>query len=193
MIPSLPLNEIASVSICDGKYIRQIRQVRSSLELNSAVLLANSLVSNRLDFCNSLYYGLPSCSIKRLQLVQNSLARAVVPSVRKYDHISGVLQQLHWLPVEQRITFKLATFTFKTLNNKSPAYLSELLHPYRSSRNLRSNSQHLLTIPRINSTTGRRSFFYAAPYLWNSLPSHIRSSPSLFSFRSALKTFLFPP
>src|SRR5215467_8525585 len=114
MIPSLPLNEIASVSICDGKYIRQIRQVRSSLELNSAVLLANSLVSNRLDFCNSLYYGLPSCSIKRLQLVQNSLARAVVPSVRKYDHISVCYNSfigyrlsnaspLNWLPLLSKL------------------------------------------------------------------------------------------
>ena len=186
-------NQISSV--CKSSYfqIRQIRQIRSSLDLNSAVLLANSLVTSRLDFCNSLYCGLPACSIKRLQLVQNSLARAVVPSVRKYDHISSVLRQLHWLPVERRITFKLATVTYKVLHNKSPSYLSDLLIPYKSSRNLRSNSQNLLSVPRINSAMGRRSFSYMAPHLWNSLPLELKTSPSLISFRSSLKTYLFPP
>ena len=87
-------------SVCSSSYfiIRQIRQMRSSLDHNSAVLLANALVSSKLDFCNSLYYGLPQSSIHRLQLVQNSLARVVCPSVRRRDHITPVLQKLHWLP-----------------------------------------------------------------------------------------------
>ena len=192
--PNLTLeNQISAVCKSSYHLIRQIRQVRSSIDLNSAILLANSLVSNRLDFCNSLYYGLPATSIKRLQLVQNSLARAVVPSIRKYDHISAVLKQLHWLPVEQRITFKLATLTYKVLQNKSPAYLSDLLTPYRPARHLRSTSQHLLSVPRINSAIGRRSFTYAAPVVWNSLPVDLKTSSSLSLFRSSLKTYLFPP
>src|SRR5271170_8009092 len=97
-------------SVCKNSFyhIRQLRQVRSSLDYKSAIILANSLVSSKLDYCNSLYYGLPSSSLSRLQSVQNSLARLVVPSVRRTDHVTPVLKKIHWLPIPQRITFKIA-------------------------------------------------------------------------------------
>ena len=174
-------------------HIRQIRKIRQSLDLNSAILLANSLVSSRLDFCNSLFYGLPKSSIKRLQHVQNSLARVVIPSCKKYDHIQPVLQELHWLPVGKRIDFKLATLMFKVLENKQPMYLSELLHRHVPVRSLRSEGKNLLVVPNIKSANGRRSFSFAAPMIWNSLPEHIRNSCSLTIFRKQLKTHLFPP
>ena len=105
-----------------------------------------------------------------------------------------MLKRLHWLPVEQRITFKVATLTYKVLHNKdSPSYRLDFVTSYRPSRSLRSCSQCLLTIPNIKSAAARRSFSYAAPSVWNSLPLHIRTSSSLTSFRSLLKTFLFPP
>jgi hypothetical protein len=100
---------------------------------------------------------------------------------------------LHWLPVNQRVIFKLATITYKTLHINQPSYLHELLQYHKPSRSLRSASQHLLTIPRIDSANGRRSFSFAAPSIWNSLPLSIRLSPSLSIFRSTLKTHLFPP
>ena len=77
-------------TICKSSYYhsRQIRQVRSSLDINSAIILANSLVSSKLDYCNSLYYGLPALSLDRLQKVQNSLARVVDPSVRRHHQIT---------------------------------------------------------------------------------------------------------
>ena len=163
--------QISAVSKSCHYRIRQLRQIRSSLDHNSAVLLANSLVSSKLDFCNSLYYGLPKSSLHRLQLIQNSLARAVFPGLSKRDHITSYLRRLHWLPVEQRITFKIAALTYKTLNFKSPTYLHDLLVPAScSTRNLRSNDQCLLTVPKINSAAGRRSFSYSAPTVWNSLP-----------------------
>ena len=55
---------------------------------------------------NSLYFNLPQKSIQKLQLVQNSLVRVVTPSVRRYDHVSSAMKDLHWLPVEKRIIFK---------------------------------------------------------------------------------------
>ena len=111
--------------VCQTSYlhIRQIRKVRHLLDLNSAILIANSLVSSRLDYCNSLYFGLPTSLLDRLQHVQNSLARAVVPSVRRFDHITPTLKTLHWLPVRKRIEFKIATLTFKVLHNNQPTYL----------------------------------------------------------------------
>ena len=185
--------QIASVTKSAFFCIRQLRLVRSVLDHKTAVLLANSLVSSKLDFCNSLYLHLPKSLINRLQLVQNSLARTIFPSVKKFDHISASLKKLHWLPIEQRILFKTAVMTFNTLQLGSPAYLSDLLKPVKSDKNLRSNNKFLLSVPRINSVLGQRAFSYAAPSLWNSLPLEIRSSNSLSSFRSKLKTYLFPP
>ena len=137
--------------------------------------------------------GLPHSSLCKLQLVQNSLARAVCPSTKKFDHISPIIHKLHWLPIKQRISFKILLVTFKTLLTGSPSYLSNLLVPYRSSCNLRSNSLNRLTVPFIKSKTGRRSFSFAAPTLWNSLPPSLRCCSTLTSFRSLLKTHLYSP
>ena len=147
-------------SVCKNSFyhIRQLKQVRSSLDHKSTIILANSLVSSKLDYCNSLYYGLPSSSLSRLQSVQNSLARLVVPSVRRTDHITPILKRLHWLPIEQRIKFKIAVLTFNTLSHKQPTYLSQLLVPYQPTRNLRSSDQHLLVVPNINPTLAEDPF-----------------------------------
>ena len=152
-------------NICRSSYyqIRQLRQIRSSLDMNSAKLLANALVSSKLDYCNSLLYNLPKTSINRLQHVQNSLARFVVPSVKRCHHISPTLAKLHWLPIRQRIEFKIATITHKTLQNRQPSYLLDLLHPYNPKRTLRSSNTNSLKVPKITSAIGRRSFSFSAP------------------------------
>jgi hypothetical protein len=181
-------------SICQTSFyhIRQLRQIRSSIDVNSATILANALVHSKLDYCNSLYYSLPSSSIHRLQLVQNSLARVVLPSTLRHHHITPVLKRLHWLPVEQRIKYKIATITYKSLDHHQPSYLFELLSSVPQSGR-RSSSNKLLSLQRVNSKLGERSFFSAAPKIWNSLPTILRLSPTYCSFRSKLKTFLFPP
>jgi len=182
-------------SICKSSYfqIRLLRQVRSSLDTNSAIILANSLVSSKLDYCNSLYYNLPAVSLDRLQKVQNALARVVIPSIRRHHHITPTLIKLHWLPIRQRVTFKIAAITFKILKNQQPSYLFDLITPYIPSRNLRSSDKLLLTVPDILSANGRRSFSFAAPSIWNTLPLTLRSCSTLPSFLSSLKTHLFPP
>ena len=145
------------------------------LDHNSTVMLANSLVSSRLDFCNSLFAGIPKTQIHRLQLVQNSLVCAIFLSVKKRDHISSLLRSLHWLPIEQRISFKTSLITFKTLQYGTRLYLAKLLSTSNSSRSLRSGSSACLFVPRVNSSVGQRSFHYYAPTLWNSLPPDLRS------------------
>ena len=184
---------ISNVCRLSFYHIRQLRQIRSSLDTNSAIILANALVSSKLDYCNSLYYKLPACSLKRLQVVQNSLARVVVPTVKRSDHISPTLRHLHWLPIKQRIDYKIASLTFKTLHFNEPSYLAELLIPETSTRPLRSVSQHKLRVPFIKSKHGERSFAFAAPTIWNSLPLHIRSCTSITTFHALLKTHFFPP
>jgi hypothetical protein len=173
--------------------IRQLRQIRSSLDFDSAVILANSLVHSKLDYCNSLLNGLPATSIVRLQHVQNSLARVVCKSSNFRAHTSSLLRKLHWLPVADRIKFKIATLTYKTLHFSKPSYLADLLVPYIPSRVLRSADESLLVVPDVRSVMGRRSFSYSAPKLWNALPLILRSCSSLTGFCSKLKTHLFPP
>ena len=129
--------------------------------------------------------------ISQLQKRQNHAAR-VITKWRKYDHITPVLVDLHWLPVKQRIDFKILLLTYKALNGLTPAYMRELLIPYSPKRTLRSMENHLLTPPRCRlEYFGKRSFAAAAPTLWNNLPLNIKQAPSVDIFKSRIKTHLF--
>ena len=140
--------------------------------------------------CNSLLYALPESQIAKLQRIQNSAARLVSLS-RKYDHITPILHELHWLPVKYRIIYKILLLTYKCLHGMGPTYLQELLKEYKPVRNLRSSGQ-LRLITSITSTQyGQRSFSVAASELWNDLPLHVKNSQTLAQFKSSLKTHLF--
>ena len=101
------------------------------------------------------------------------------------------MKELHWLPVSQRIMFKVATITFKVLNSSEPKYLCELLNRYEPVRSLRSCDHNLLTVPRCRTVIASRAFSVAAPSLWNSLPTNIKNSGSIANFKKNLKTHLF--
>ena len=114
----------------------------------SRTLGDHAFITSKLDNANSLLYGLPKFLIDRLQNVQNAAAR-VVTRTKKYDHIKPVLKQLHWLPISQRITYKILLLTYKALNGQAPDYITELLEPYVPTRNLRSSFKKLLKVPSI--------------------------------------------
>ena len=183
---------ISSITQTSFYHIRHLRQIRSSIDIFSATILANALIQSKLDYCNSLYYALLKSSTHRLQLVQNSLARVVIPFTLRHHHITSVLKKLHWLPVERRIKYKIASITYKSLYFQQPSYLYELLFPVPKSGR-RSSSNNLLNIQRVNILSINRSFFSSAPKIWNSLPNSLRLSPCFSSFRKDLKSFLFPP
>ena len=111
--------------------------------------------------------------------------------LRKYDRISHVRKELHWLPVQARIKFKILNTTWKALHDESPKYIQDLLTHSISDLNLRSNNQKLLKVPRSNTKYGERAFSSIAPLLWNSLPYHLRNVNKNEMFRSKLKTQLF--
>ena len=172
-------------------HLRNIARLRPLLTLKDAETLVHAFISSRLDYCNALFHGLPSKTLRPLQYIQNSAARVLVRT-KKSAHITPILLQLHWLPVTERIHYKILLLTFKALHGLAPTYLSALLHPYVPSRKLRSSDSGLLAVPRSRlSSMGGRSFSVAAPTLWNSLPSSIRTSPSLSVFKTHLKTYLF--
>ena len=110
---------------------------------------------------------------------------------RKFYHITPVLKDLHWLPVRERINFKILLLTWKALNGIAPIYISDLLVHYQPNRTLRSSNKHLLAVPRTSSSLGDRAFSVTAPNLWNALPSNIRCCENLISFKNLLKTHLY--
>ena len=105
--------------ICKASYfhIRALRHIRSSLTTEACKTIATAIVGSQLDYCNSLLVGTSTSNLARLQLVQNTLARVVTQKSR-FSHISPVLSDLHWLPIRHRISFKLATITFKVFGSR---------------------------------------------------------------------------
>ena len=183
-------------TVCKSSYfhIRSMRHVRSCLPPEILKTVACSIVSSKLDYCNSLLYGTTKANIAKLQLVQNSLAR-LVTGTRKFDHITPVLKKLHWLPISSRITYKIATLTHKTLATSQPAYLFSSIHRSVPSRNTRSAQHIRLSKPDIRnfrSEFSRRGFSNCAPTVWNSLPVDITDSfNSRGVFVTRLKTHLY--
>ena len=114
-------------------------------------------VSSKLDYCNALLYGLPAYTYyKKSYNTSRMPRRASLYFTRRHDHITPVLFNLHWLPVNQRIIFKILLITYKVLSNLAPSYICDLLISYTPSRQLRSSSKHLLVSPSYsNLKTGR--------------------------------------
>ena len=173
-------------------HIHNIGRIRKYLSADATQLLVRSFVTFRLDMCNSLLYGLPQTQLDRLQRLQNTAAR-LVTRTKKYSHITPVLQNLHWLPVKDRIDFKILLLVFKCLQGIAPTYLSELLSYYNPERTgLRSESKNLLDEPRSHNSFGDRAFYICAPRLWNKLPLNIKNCTSIVdTFKTVLKTHLF--
>ena len=116
-------DQINSLSKSCHFHIRDIRRIRHLLPLSAATALANSLVSSKLDYCNSLYNGISQANLNKIQRIQNTLAR-VVTNTSKFEHITPILKKLHWLPIKQRIDYKLCLLTYKTLQIQQPTYVS---------------------------------------------------------------------
>ena len=118
------------------------------------------------------------------------MAARLITDTMKFDHIKPVLYNLHWLPVNYRIQFKILMITFKAIHGMAPSYLSNLICIRSSSRySLRNNDTIFLERPKgvMRTTLGARSFHASAPALWNSLPAHIRTIDSLALLRNLLR------
>jgi len=180
-------------SVCRSTHfhLRNIGAIRHHLTDSAAAQLVHALVTSRLDYCNSLLYGLPDTMIYRLQRIQNIACR-IVCRAPKETHVTPLLKDLHWLQIRDRITFKILLLAYRALNNLAPEYISELIHLHQPVKDLRSGNLLQLAVPTTRlKTFGDRSFEAAAPKEWNKLPIDIKLSSSIVAFKSNVKTHLF--
>ena len=168
-------------AVCRSGYyqLRQLRCVVQSLTSEAAMTLVHSFVSTRLDYCNSLLYGVADNQLQRLQSVQNAAAR-LVTGARRTEHITPVLQSLHWLPVRQRIVYKLATLIHKCLTGRALAYPTKYCrHAGIRRPGMPSADTSMLDVPRTRTALGDRSFaclLYTSPSPRDGLLSRMPSS-----------------
>ena len=134
------INHLCKQMYCE---LRRIGQMASFLDRDSVQMLISAFLFSRLDYCNSLLVNVSNDMIGKLQRFQNSAARLILRKP-KYEHVTPLLQELHWLPVNVRFDYKIAVLCHKCLNNKAPVYLQTLLQPYTQCRALRSASKNLL-------------------------------------------------
>ncbi len=171
--------------------LHNIRNIRPFLTEHAAQLLVQALVISRLDYCNALLAGLPSNTIKPLQMIQNAAARLVFNEPKR-AHVTPLFVSLHWPPVAARIQFKTPMLAYKTTTGSAPTYFHSLLRIYIPSRCLRSANERRLVVPsQRGSKSLSRTFSFTVPGWWNDLPTPIRNAGSLSIFKQQLKTHLF--
>ena len=174
-------------------HIRRLRQVSHCVGQDVMIQLASAFILSRLDYCNSILAGLPKSTIASLQRVQNAAARMVL-NLRPRDSISDGLRQLHWLPIESRIQFKLCLLMHLIHTGRCPSYISEtvqLVADNAGRAGFRSASTSRYILPRLRTVFGERAFSFSGPKAWNALPGRFHSIKSTDSFKKQLKTFLF--
>ena len=165
--------------ICQTSYfeIRRIGSIRQFLTTEATQIFVTSLVLSRLDYCNSLLASIPQKLVNKVQRVMNGAARLVCKAPKhKYVTPPFFCVDLHWLPVERRIEYKIATICYNVINVTAPPYLSDLLELNTPSRTLRSSADtRIFRIPnRRKGFQGQRTFPFIGPSIWNNIPFSVR-------------------
>ena len=174
--------------------LRRLAYIRRFLTSTATATLVSAFVLSRIDYCNSLLFGSTLDVTSHLQRIQNYAARVIL-RLPMSSRITIHLKSLHWLPVKVRSTYKIACLCYHCHSSTAPSYVTDMLHkkPLHT-RNTRSSSY---TMPLLNrpahskATLGDRSFSFASSSVWNSIPNDVKCAPSLSSFKSRLKTYLF--
>ena len=171
MLLSLSNSKISSIcSICYLE-LRRISAICHYLSKDVTKKLLCAFVLSRVDYCNSLLVSCPKYLLSNLRKVQKYAARLIFRTTRS-AHVTPMLHSLHWLPIEQRIKYKLSLLCFKIISHQAPIYLSELLHLFTSFQQLHSSTDtRVFRIPSFQTKScGQHSFSYQAPVIWNQLP-----------------------
>ena len=182
---STHINKI--VSHC-YKLLKDIGRIRNVLSKKHTEMLVHSVISSRLDYCNSLFFNINKSNMYKLQKVQNAAAR-LISGKRKRDNISSVIKDLHWLRIESRVIFKMLLFVYKCIRGLCTANLTQKLK-YKK-YNCRLGDYLMLETRKVKTKYGRRTFEYAGCRLWNALPLDVRMEEKIENFKKQIKTLLF--
>jgi len=159
----------SKVASCCYYHVRRLRQVSHFISRDIMMQLTSALILSTLDYCNIILAGLPKSSIATLQRVQNAAARLVL-GLGPCDHIADGLCQLHCLPVEARIRYKLCLLIHMVHTGRCPPCLKNILHPVSSSSSrsgLRSATTAQYVKPRLRTGFSEHAFSFAGPTSWN--------------------------
>jgi len=157
------------------------------------VQLVCALVLLQLDYCNAIYAGLPAVTLAPLQRVLHSAARLVY-DLKPSDRVTTVLKDLHWLPIKQRVEYKLCMLVHNVSAGRAPLYMSDMLTAcadVSSLARLRASSSGDYIVLRTKLKFGERAFAIAPPQIWNKLPCALKATKYTATFKRSLKTFLF--
>ena len=172
-------------------HLRRLRAVRCQLGGEVTAQLIAALVLTRID---AILAGLPAVTLRPFQKVINASVRVAL-DLKPRDHVSTeMLKELHWLPLQQRIQYKLCWLTYLSVNGRAPDYLCNLVHnvsdlPHGYS--LRSTKHGDLSVPASRLRCGERAFSIAGPKAFNRLPAELKLTTDSDLFKRKLKTFLF--
>ena len=149
------------------------------------VTIIKGLVFSKMFYCSSVWSNTSVTNINKLQAIQNFAARIVTRS-RKFDHITPILKQLRWMPVKDHLFYRDALLTFKCMNGMAPTnlcsrFIKRSMISGRSTRNANT-----LDVPCYKTATGQRSFLYRPVTIWNNLPSDIKLSSTIKTFKRKL-------
>ena len=194
---TLSMNDHISATVKSCFFqLHQLKHIRRSLSNDSVKSLLYAFVVSRIDYCNALFAGLPNYQLDRLQSVLNAAA-CLYSNTSRFAHVSSILcNDLHWLRIPERITYKLCLLVYHCLHGSAPRYLSSDCVQLRDcSTRLsgnRSAAQGNLFVPRCRTKTyGPRSFKISGPTAWNALPSTLKQDMPLPLLKSQLKSHLF--
>ena len=174
--------------------LRRLASIRRLLTSIATATLVSAFVLTRIDYCNSLMFGSTHDLTSHYQLIQNYAAQVIL-RLSKSSSITIHLKSIHWLPVKVTSTYKIACLCYHCHSSTAPSCVTDMLHKKQlPSRNTRSssNTMHLLNRPaHSKATLGDHSFSFATSSVLNSISNDVMCAPSLSSFKSRLKTYLF--
>ena len=176
-------------------HLRNIRRIAKYLDQDTKHHVVRCLILSRLDYGNALMYGAKSKDLDRLQSLQNKAVKLIF-CAGKRDSPSPLMDTLHWLPIRERIKFKICMYVFKCLQGNAPEYLTDFIsHKPKLTTGpiTRSSTDNTLLMAHVGKNrVGDKSFYVSAPLLWNSLPRNIREACTLPSFKKVLKSHFYP-
>ena len=173
-------------------HLSNVRKIRNMLtdEVAGQLIHVDAFITSRIDYCNSILYGMPDTILSDLQRIQNTAARILTKCGDLNYPSINLLKKLHWLTVRQRITYKVLILTFKAYHKTASQYICDLIIARKYNMAVRSNNSFALhvVVPMIKlKHCGEQSFSYAAPVEWNKLDGEIRSLTNLETFNKKLK------